>query len=152
VYIHDSARKPGVANKFREFWFPEHKVSRKLSDWAYKVISMSGREFVVNVNGKKPCLNPESLQPRAPLKRTAQQYRVVCSKKPTVTIRSRLIPTTADETRVRQLKLQYTSPHSSQELREVETPSLPVDVFGDTTWTPHPNLVRVTTTSDMPIT
>jgi hypothetical protein len=34
----------------------------------------------------------------------------------------------------------------------VETPSSPVDVFGDTTWTPHPNLVRVTTTSDMPIT
>jgi hypothetical protein len=48
---------------------------------------MAGREFAVNVNRKKRCLNPESWQQRAPVKRTVQQYRVVCSKKPTVTIK-----------------------------------------------------------------
>ena len=90
MYIHDSARKSRVANTFREFWSTAHKVLRKLSDWTFKVISMAGRELAVNVNRKKPCLNPESWQPRVPGKRTVQQYRVVCSKKPTVTIRSRL--------------------------------------------------------------
>jgi len=35
VYIHDSARNPGVVNKFRKYWSPAHKVLRKLSDWAY---------------------------------------------------------------------------------------------------------------------
>ena len=70
MYIHDSARKPGVANKFREFWSPAHKVLRKLSDWTYRVISMAGREFAVTVNRKKPCLYPESWQPRTPVKTT----------------------------------------------------------------------------------
>jgi hypothetical protein len=50
VYIHDSARKPGVVNKFRMYWSLAHKVLRKLSDWAYIVISMAGREFTVNAN------------------------------------------------------------------------------------------------------
>jgi len=109
---------------------------------------MAGREFAVNVSRKKRCLNPESWQPRAPVKRTVQQYRVVCSKKPTVTIKSRLIPTTADTTLGRQLELQYTPPHSSQERREVETPSSPVDVRVDPIWSPtvlyfEPQLVMI---------
>lgn len=50
VYIHDSARKPRVVNKFRKSWSPAHKVLRKLSDWTYEVISMAGRAFAVNAN------------------------------------------------------------------------------------------------------
>jgi hypothetical protein len=33
VYIHDSARIPGVSSKFRKFWSPAQKVLRTLSDW-----------------------------------------------------------------------------------------------------------------------
>jgi len=50
VYIHDSARKPGVVNKFRKYWSLAHKVLRRLSDWTYEVISMAGWEFTVNAN------------------------------------------------------------------------------------------------------
>ena len=81
-----------------------HKVLRKFSDWVYKVIGMAGTEFAVNVNRMKLCLNPESWQPRAPVQTSVQQDRVVCSRKPTVTIRSRLISSTADATRGRQLE------------------------------------------------
>lgn len=78
----------------------------------------------------------ESWQPRAPVETTVHQYGFVCSKKLTVTIRSRLIPITADATGGRRLELRFTPPHSSQEWREVETLSSPVDVPGDPTWAP----------------
>jgi hypothetical protein len=65
VYIRDTARKPRVA-KFRKDWSPAHKLLCKLSDWAYKFVNMAGREFIVNVNRMKPCLNPESWQPLCP--------------------------------------------------------------------------------------
>lgn len=55
-----------------------------------KFISMAGREFTVNVNRMKLCLNPKSWKPRALVKPTVQQDRVVCSRKLTVTIRLRL--------------------------------------------------------------
>jgi hypothetical protein len=79
VYIHDTARKPGVANKFRKYWSPAHKVLRKLSDWTYKVVNMNSREFIVNVNLMKPCLNPESWKPRAPARSTVPPNRVAHS-------------------------------------------------------------------------
>jgi hypothetical protein len=85
-----------------------HKVSQKLSDWTYKFISMASREFTVNVNRMKLCVNPKSWQPCALLKPIVQQDRVVCSRKLTVTIRSRLIPSTADAICGQQIELQST--------------------------------------------
>jgi len=96
---------------------------------------MAGREFTVNVNRMKLCLNPESWQPRALVKPTVQQDRVVCSRKLAVTIRSRLIPTTADATHGQQLELQSMPKCSSREWQELEMLLAPVDdVCVDPTW------------------
>jgi hypothetical protein len=57
--IHDSACKPGVANKLKKYWLPAGKVLQKLAKWTFKAISMAGREFVVNVDRMIPCLISE---------------------------------------------------------------------------------------------
>jgi hypothetical protein len=118
----------------------------------YKLVNLVGRGFTVNVNRMKPCLNPESWQPRAPVKPTVPQDRALRPKKPTVTVRSRLIPTTVDEVSDQPVELQNTSRRSSHERGEVQTPSSPVDdIRGDLTWSPR-NLVRAAATYNGPIT
>ena len=71
--MYNPARKPGKCFKFHKFWAGPFKISAKLSDLNYEIISMNHKKQVVHVNRLKKAYDPEiwkpKQEPEAPKKR-----------------------------------------------------------------------------------
>ena len=73
VYLYNSARKPGKCCKFHKFWTGPFKITTKLSDLNYEIISLNHKKQIVHVNRLKKAYDPEiwkpKQEPEAPKKR-----------------------------------------------------------------------------------
>jgi hypothetical protein len=78
VYQYNPARKPGKCFKFYKFWTGSFKITAKLSDLNYEIISMSHKKQVVHVNRLKNAYDPEiwkpKQEPEAPKKRINKRF------------------------------------------------------------------------------
>jgi hypothetical protein len=53
VYLYNPARKPGKCRKFHKPWTDPFKVTVKLSELNYEIVSMAGKKFLVHINRLK---------------------------------------------------------------------------------------------------
>jgi len=59
VYLYNPARMPGKCFKFHKFWTGPFKITAKLSDLNYEIVSMNHKKQVVHVNRLKKAYDPE---------------------------------------------------------------------------------------------
>ena len=65
VYLYNPAKKPGLCRKFHKPWTGPFKVTAKLSDLNYEIISLRGKKFVVYINRLKRDYSEETWEPKA---------------------------------------------------------------------------------------
>jgi len=79
VYLYNPARKPGKCFKFHKFWNGPFKVTAKLSDLNYEIISMNHKKQIVHVNRLKKAYDPDiwkpKQEPKAPKERINKRFR-----------------------------------------------------------------------------
>ena len=75
VYLHNSARKPGLSRKFHKYWVGPYKVTAKISELNYEILGKNDRRQLVYINRLKPAYGycaPES-KARPPKKEGARR-------------------------------------------------------------------------------
>ena len=72
VYLYNPARKPGQCHKFHKPWTGPFKVTAKISDLNYEIVSLNHKKQIVHVNRLKETHNQEAWNPKPErkLKRT----------------------------------------------------------------------------------
>jgi hypothetical protein len=50
VYLFNPAMKVGLTKKFRQVWSGPYRITRRISEWNYEIMSQDGRKWVVHVN------------------------------------------------------------------------------------------------------
>jgi len=78
VYLYNPARKPGKCFKFHKFWTGPFKITAKLSDLNYEIISMNHKKQIVHLNRLKKAYDPEIWKSKhereAPKKRINKRF------------------------------------------------------------------------------
>jgi hypothetical protein len=65
VYFYNPTGKPGKCRKFHKPWTGPFKITAKLSELNYEIVSMAGKKFVVHINRLKKAYNEDMRKPRA---------------------------------------------------------------------------------------
>jgi len=64
VYLYNPARKHTKCFNFYKFWTGRHKITSKLSDLNYQIISINHKRQILHVNRLKKVYDPENLKPK----------------------------------------------------------------------------------------
>ena len=64
VYLYNPARKPGQCHKFHKPWTGPFKVTAKISDLNYEIVSLNHKKQIVHINRLKEAYNPETWNPK----------------------------------------------------------------------------------------
>ena len=81
VYLKEMAIGAGKSKKFRDRWRGPYQITKKLSDWNYKIRFKPGKTIVVNVNQVKRCHDPP-IRRRLLTKTTEDQNNVLSDNEP----------------------------------------------------------------------
>jgi hypothetical protein len=63
VYSDNPSRKPGKCRKFHKPWTCPFKITAKLSELNYEIVSMTGKKLVVHINRLKKAYNEDTWKP-----------------------------------------------------------------------------------------
>ena len=78
VYFYNPARKPGKCFKFHKFWTGPFKITAKLSDLNYEIVSTNHKKQILHENRLKKAYDPEiwkpKQEPEAPKKRINKRF------------------------------------------------------------------------------
>jgi len=78
VYLYNPAQKPRKCFNFHKFWTGPFKITAKLSDLNYEIVSMNYKKKVVHVNRLKKAYDPKIWKPKqeleAPKKRINKRF------------------------------------------------------------------------------
>ena len=62
--MYNPAKKPGLCHKFHKPWTGPFKVTAKLSDLNYEIISLRGKRFVVHINRLNRAYSEDMWEPK----------------------------------------------------------------------------------------
>ena len=62
--MYNPARKPGQCHKFHKPWAGPFKVTAKISDLNYEIVSLNHKKQIVHINRLKEAYNPEAWNPK----------------------------------------------------------------------------------------
>jgi hypothetical protein len=74
VYLYIPAKKPGLCHKFHKPWPGPFKVTAKLSDLNYEIISLCGKKFV-HINRLKRAYSEDMWEPKTDQKTKEREIR-----------------------------------------------------------------------------
>ena len=72
VYLHNSARKPGISHKFTPVWKGPYQIQGRVGELDYKIVDVQGKESIVHVNRLKVARDPSIWKPKAKPRDPAQ--------------------------------------------------------------------------------
>ena len=65
VYLYTPVAKPGLTRKFRHPWAGPFKVTKKLSELNYEILSLDDKKHVVHINRLQRAYNQSLWRPKA---------------------------------------------------------------------------------------